>query len=69
MQSLLPAGLSLLHLTCHPLSRPPQVRDELGVLRRKADAARRVRMAGPMGPRPNAARRRMRMIGQARKHN
>lgn len=45
------------------------VRDELGVLRRKADAARRVRMAGPMGPRPNAARRRMRMIGQARKHN
>lgn len=45
------------------------VRDELGVLRRKANATRRVRTTGPMGARPNAARRRMRMIGQARKHN
>lgn len=45
------------------------MRDELGVLRRKANATRRVRTTGPMGARPNAARRRMRMIGQARKHN
>ncbi|KAL4428124.1 hypothetical protein ABPG75_002213 [Micractinium tetrahymenae] len=45
------------------------VRDELGVLRRKADATWRIRSAGPMGARPNAVRRRMRMIGQARKHN
>lgn len=41
-------------------------RAEMGVLRRKAEGTR-VRCM--MGPRPNVARRRMRMIGQARKHN